>query len=304
MLHPQAAALAALWAEEPSVVDPGFDIESEREAARAAGLAEPRERVDHVADVDAGGVPARLYRPRVGADALVHLHGGGWVFGDLETHDAHCRRLANRTRRAVLAVDYRRAPEHPYPAASDDVDTAVAWLRHHGKQLGVRSSRPAVLGDSAGGQLALVAALRNPQFFSAAVLVYPCVDPAGAQPSYRTETGGLTAQEMDWFWGKYVPSANDRESPELNPLAADDATLTRMPPTLVLTAEHDPLVDEGERLAEALAAAGAPCVATRYLGMIHGFYGHPEVVDAAGAVLDHIAAFLDGSVSVAAVAAS
>jgi acetyl esterase len=124
VLHPQAIRAEALWATEPSVLDEGFDIERVRLDARAEGLGAPKQPVDVVADVDANGVPCRLYRPAEGTPLLVHLHGGGFVFGDLETHDAHCRRLAQTSGWAVLAVDYRRAPEFPYPAASDDVDTA------------------------------------------------------------------------------------------------------------------------------------------------------------------------------------
>jgi acetyl esterase len=124
VLHPQAIRAEALWATEPSVLDEGFDIDRVRLDDRAEGLGATKQPVDVVADVDANGVPCRLYRPAEGTPLLVHLHGGGFVFGDLETHDAHCRRLAQTSGWAVLAVDYRRAPEFPYPAASDDVDTA------------------------------------------------------------------------------------------------------------------------------------------------------------------------------------
>jgi acetyl esterase len=288
MLHPQAIRAEALWATEPSVLDEGFDIDRVRLHARAEGLEAAKEPVDVVADVDAGGVTCRLYRPAEGTPLLVHLHGGGFAFGDLETHDAHCRRLAQTSGWAVLAVDYRRAPEFPYPAASDDVDTVVDWLGSGGaRSLGVDTSRLAVVGDSAGGQLALVAAMRRP-VFSATALVYPCVDPSGSYPSYRTETGGLTGAEMDWYWRRYLPDGVVEGSSELSPI---DADLSGLPPTLLLTAEHDPLRDEGESLAAAMAAVGVTTVATRYLGMVHGFFRDPELFDASTAAVEQVCAW-------------
>ncbi len=288
MLHPQAERALALWTLDPRPGQPGFDLEERRAQALTAARLDNREQVDTVVEVDADGVPCRLYRPRPGAPVLVALHGGGWVLGELDTHDAHWRRVANRTGWAVLAVDYRRAPEHVYPAASDDVDSVLAWLGDQGEALDVDISRVAVVGDSAGGQLALVAARRNPGL-AAIGLVYPCVDPRGAQPSYRTETGGLTAAEMDWYWQRFTGA--DLSSEELHPLTAD---LRGLPPTLVLTAEHDPLRDEGERLAERLTAAEVPVTATRYLGMIHGFWRWPELFDAADVAVGQLAGFLDG----------
>lgn len=299
MLHPQSKAAVELWAQGPDITAPGFDPVGERLAAREFALAEPRPDVDHVVDVDAGGVPCRLYRPRVGAPLLIHLHGGGFVFGDLETHDAHCRRLAVATGWAVLAVDYRLAPEHVYPVASDDVDTAVGWATAHADELGVDAGRCAVLGDSAGGQLALVAAMRDPSRFEAAVLVYPCVDPSGSFASYATDPGALSTAEMDWFWSSYAPDPATRSLPELAPL---DGDLRDLPRTLVITAEHDILVDEGEALADRLAHSGVDVTGVRYLGMVHGFFPHPELFDAAGAAIAQVAVFLAGRPRDAAVA--
>jgi acetyl esterase/lipase len=290
--HPQAVKAEALWALEPSVTDADFDIEERRRSARAEGLAAAKQAVDHVADLDADGVPCRLYRPRVGAPVFVHLHGGGFVFGDLETHDAHCRRLAQSSGWAVLAVDYRRAPEHRYPAASDDVDTVIDWLQDHGSTLDVDVRQLSVVGDSAGGQLALVAALRRPVFASA-TLVYPCLDPRGSYPSYRSETGGINGAEMDWFWRAYLADADAAGSAELSPL---DADLSGLPPTLVITAEHDPLRDEGEALAEGVAEVGVPSACTRYLGMVHGFFGDPELFDASAIALAQVVAWANAQV--------
>jgi acetyl esterase len=287
-MHPQATAAQKLWAAGGSIADDGVDIAAERAAARTAGLAEAKDEVAAVVDVDANGVACRLYRPTVGAPVVVHLHGGGFVFGDLETHDAHSRRLALASGWAVLSVDYRRAPEHPYPAASDDVDTVVDWLSDNGRSLGVDAARVSVVGDSAGGQLALVAALRRPVFESVG-LVYPCVDPRGSYPSIQTETGGLTAAEMSWSWRSYLGPGGAAGIAELAPL---DSDLSSLPPTLVITAEHDPLRDEGEALAAAIAAAGVRCVGSRYLGMIHGFFRHPATFDAAPVAMAEVASWL------------
>jgi len=188
------------------VTDPGYDIAEQRRLALEQAAAEPREDVGHVLDVDADGVPCRLYLPSAGPTgtlpgAIVFLHGGGFVFGDLDTHDAQSRRMANRAGLAVLAVDYRRPPEHRFPAAPDDVDTAAAWLVGNGPAMGIDISRLVALGDSAGGNLALVAALRNPNLFAATVLVYPFVDPKLRFESYRREAGGLGAAEVAGVYG-------------------------------------------------------------------------------------------------------
>lgn len=298
MIHPQAERAAALWALDPSPGQPGFEVEARRERGRQAAAHDARESVEAVLDVDADGVPCRLYRPRAGAPLLLALHGGGWVFGEIETHDAHWRRVANQTGWAVMAVDYRHAPEHQYPAASDDVDTALAFARSGAHHLAIDGSLVGVAGDSAGGQLALVTALRNPGL-AAAVLVYPCIDRSGAQPSYRTLTGGLTATEMDWYWRAYTGTG--RAEAELDPLNAD---LSGLPPTLVLTAEHDPLRDEGELLAERIAGAGVSVTATRHLGMIHGFWRWPELFDAADVAVGQVAGFLNGVIAQPPIAAS
>jgi acetyl esterase len=271
------------------MLDPGFDIEATRARARADGLARTKEPVERVVDLDADGVPCRAYVPADALGIVLHLHGGGWAFGDLETHDAHCRRIANRTGRAVLSVDYRRAPEYPYPAAPDDVDAVVGWLKAADNEWGLDASRVAAVGDSAGGQLSLVAALRNPDVFDSLCLVYPVVSPPGRFASYDTVFGGLMPGEMDWYWDQYVPDADTRLLRDLNPL---DADLSGLPPTLLLTAEHDPLVDEGEALAAALAMSGVPVIATRYLGMIHGYFGDPLLFASSSHAVAQVAAFL------------
>jgi acetyl esterase len=288
-LHPQARAAVAAYAEEIPVFDPAFDLEASRSAARDLAATEPREPVDEVRDLDADGVRCRLYRPE-GADALVvHLHGGGFVFHDVDVHDAVARRLANRAGMAVLSVDYRRAPEHPFPAAPDDVDTVLGWLAREGAGLGLTGPLY-VHGDSAGGNLALVAALRNPGRFAGVALLYPFLDPRAGFDSYRTVADAFDAEEAAWYWRQYAADPADLANPDLAPLLSDQ--LGSLPPTLVVTAEHDPLRDEGEELVRLLAEAGVEVVGTRYLGQVHGFWRHPAVFDAAEPSMRQVVAFL------------
>ena len=289
MLFPEARRALELVAGETPVWTDGYDIAAARAQARAAAAAEPREEVAEVRDLDADGVPVRLYRPVGAADGLVvHLHGGGFVFNDVEVHDAAARRLANRSGTSVLSVDYRRPPEHRFPAAPDDVSTVVGWLDREAAGLGVGG--PAyVHGDSAGGNLALVAALRHPGRFAAVVLVYPFLDPRAGFESYRTRTDGFDPREAAWYWEQYAAPAS-YDDPDLAPLLSD--RLATLPPTLVVTAEHDPLCGEGEHLAGLLADAGVAVTATRYLGQLHGFWRHAAVFPAAEALLRQTAAFL------------
>lgn len=288
-LYPQARAAVAMAAGDVPVHDPSFDIEASRAQARAIAAAAPREEVAEVVEVDADGVRCRLYRPEGADGVVVHVHGGGFVLHDIDVHDAAVRRLANRTGMAVLSVDYRRPPEHRFPAAPDDVDTALGWLGREGAALGL--DLPVfVHGDSAGANLALVAALRNPGRFSAVALIYPFLDPSAGFDSYRTEAAGFDAADAAWFWAQYAASPADLTDPDLAPLLSD--RLGTLPPTFVMTSEHDPLRDEGEELARLLAEAGVVVVGTRYLGQIHGFWRHAEVFDAAEPLVRQTAAFL------------
>jgi acetyl esterase len=276
-LFRQAAHAVASYSTEPKVWE--VSIETQREAARLSAAREPKEEVGGVEDVDADGVPCRLYRPREvrpGVDGLVvHLHGGGFVFNEVAVHDAVCRRFANRSGLAVLSVDYRLPPEHRFPAAVDDVDTVLRWL---GRQDRDPAQATFVHGDSAGGNLALVAALRNPGLFDAVALIYPFLDPTQAFDSYDTAAEGFDREEAAWYWRQYAASEADLSDPDLAPLLSD--RLGTLPPTLVVTAEHDPLRDEGEELARRLDAAGVEVTATRYLGQTHGFWRHDAFTSA------------------------
>ena len=295
MLHPQARAALDLWAAGPQVTDPGFGpagIAAMRAAAVAAAQQEQKEPVARVEDVDADGVRCRLYVP---TDASLHavvvfLHGGGFVFGDLDTHDGQSRRIANRTGFAVLAVDYRRPPEHRFPAAPDDVDTVLRWLETDGHAHGLDTNAITVLGDSAGGNLALVAALRNPGLFSATVLVYPFLDPDVSRSTYDPVDGGLTRAEAQWYWEQYGGPADD---PDLAPLLSRRRRFTRiLEPVLVIAAEHDPLIEENHRLERRLRSVGVDVQLSTYPGMVHGFWRHPALFDAAEESLAEIADFL------------
>ncbi|MGN6251156.1 MAG: alpha/beta hydrolase [Marmoricola sp.] len=294
MLHPQARAALAEEEGYPPIDDPSTDIAAERAEAREGALAAPREDVAAVADLDAGGVPVRAYRPAgAGAEALpaiLHLHGGGFVFNDVETHDAVCRRLANRSGMAVVSVDYRRPPEDRFPAARDDVDAVVDWLLAGGAGAGIDTARLLVHGDSAGGNLALVAALRHPGVFRAAALIYPFIDARLRGASYDEPTGLWGRGEATWYWAQYASRPEDYDDPDFSPI--DSPLLHTLPPTLLVTAEHDPLRDEGELLASRIAEAGVVCVGTRYLGMLHGFWRQVEAFDAAEPLMRQVAGFL------------
>jgi acetyl esterase len=285
VLYPESRRAIELDASAVPVWTPGFDIAGSREEARRAAAAERREDVAAVEDVAADGVPVRLYRPRDRRPGLVvHVHGGGFVFHDVDVHDAAARRLANRTGLAVASVDYRRPPEHPFPAAPDDVDTAAAWLAE-------RYDGPLVAhGDSAGGNLALVAALRRPGRFAAVVLIYPFLDPTAGFESYRTVPDGFDPREAAWYWQQYASGPDDLTHPDLAPLRSD--RLGTLPPTLVVTAEHDPLRDEGEHLAALLAEAGVEVTATRCLGQVHGFWRQPDAFPAAEPLARLVAGFV------------
>lgn len=275
--------------------DPHTQLRFLRDAMEESNEAEsgPALPLPVVVDVDAGGVPCRLYASRVNAPVFVYAHGGGWCYGSIETVDRFCRRVADRSGCAVLSVGYRLAPEHVFPAALDDVETVLSYVRKEGADLGVDPSRLAVGGDSAGGQIVTVAARRQRDAATPLdyqVLIYPVIDPMLAAESYDELGGyGLDRASMRLAWETYVPDPGLRFGPDVAPLAAD---LTGMPPTLIITAEYDVLRDEGADYADALLAAGVPVVHVRYAGMNHGFARKLAVIDAARAAADQVAAAL------------
>ena len=289
-LHPQARVALGVQQYVPLSVRNLANVRrSMIEATPAEVGAGPRIRA--VVDLDAGGVPARLYRDRAGGaiPVILYAHGGGWVMGNLDTHDGLCRHLAATTGWAVLAVDYRLAPEHPHPAAADDMERALAWLRRTGAAAcGLHPGRVAVAGDSSGGHLAAVMARRardNGITLAGQVLLCPVIDPAADYPPL--DEYGLNRDEMRFFWDAYAPPGVDRTQPDLNPLCAD---LTGLAPAVVITAELDLLHAEGERYAARLLRADVPVVAARYQGLIHNFPRKLALFDAAHAALAQLAA--------------
>jgi acetyl esterase len=302
MLDPQAAALIALMAQRQ--IPPTHTLtpaEARRMYLERRFFSQPDPPV--VAEVralrSAGGVPLRMYRP-AGSDAaavlpvLVYFHGGGWTMGDLDTHDVLCRQLCNGAGVAVVSVDYRMGPEHRFPAAVDDCTEATRWVRAEAAALGVDAKRMAVGGDSAGGNLAAVVALvlRDASDASDAsdaddaalafqLLIYPATDMRCTAPSHTRNGQGyvLTADTVAYFRGHYMPDPSQWPDWRASPLLA--ANHSRLPPALVLTAGHDPLVDEGLAYADKLSAAGTACQYVCFERQIHGFLPMSRVLDEA-----------------------
>jgi acetyl esterase len=263
-----------------------------RAAARPPGPALPLVRDLSTADDGRPGLPLRLYRPATEPRPLVlYLHGGGFVLGDLESHDSICRRLALIADVAVLAVDYRRAPEHPGPAAVDDAVTAFGWAQGRPDELGAMAAAGIGLaGDSAGGALALLASVRlraggTPA--AALLLAYPNADMTLSEPSLRQEGHGwgLEADDVRWSVAQWIPDPARRADAELSPVHAE---LAGLPPTVIATAEHDPLRDEGRTLARLMRGAGVNVLLVPHPGLVHGFLGLAHISAAAGRAGDEL----------------
>ncbi|MDX3434165.1 alpha/beta hydrolase [Streptomyces sp. ME01-18a] len=252
-------------------------------------------RVHDVLIPGKAGVRARVYIPygEPPFACLVHFHGGGWVAGGLDTHDRPSRALAARSGCVVVTVDYRKAPEHPFPAAVDDAWAALAWVHEQADRFGVAADRIGVSGDSAGGNLAAVACLRSRDEQGPALrfqaLLYPLTDARCEAPSYLTNAVGYGVQAADLrrYWGLYLGGTSGLDHPYASPLRADD--LSGLPPALVVTAEYDPVRDDGERYAARLADAGVPVTLSRYEGMIHAFYLMGGVLSRTRDLVDEIA---------------
>jgi len=291
-LHPQARAALAAQPRAPLTVPNLAEVRASMVEAIPVEVGDGPP-VATVVNLDAGGVPARLYRDAAAdrAPVILYAHGGGWVMGNLDTHDGLCRNLVAASGWALLAVDYRLSPEHPYPAAIEDLTRALGWLRGEAEQrYALDPGRIAVAGDSAGGHLAAVLARRARDAgagLAAQILICPVIDPAVDYPPL--DDYGLDTEEMRFFWDAYAPPEVDRAQPDLDPLGAD---LAGLPPAVVVTAELDVLRDEGERYAAALLRAGVPVVAARYQGMVHNFPRKLALFDAAYAVVGQIAASL------------
>ncbi|MEM7253050.1 MAG: alpha/beta hydrolase [Pseudomonadota bacterium] len=267
---------------------------------RAGPAGEAVHRVEDIAIPGPGGeIPTRLYRPAGDAPApvIVFYHGGGWVIGDIETHDPVCRSLANAANAAVLSVDYRLAPEARFPAAADDCFAAYEWAVQNAGVLGGAADKVVVAGDSAGGNLAAVVSLmaRNREKVApkAQVLVYPVTNFDFGTQSYRDNGSGefgLGEASMRWFWDHYLGPDGDGGHPYASPMQCK--SLAGLPPALVITAEYDPLRDEAHAYADRLEAEGVPTSRTLYAGVVHGFLGQAAVVPEGRQAIVEIAEFV------------
>jgi acetyl esterase len=246
--------------------------------------------VDRTIPGPAGDLPIRLYRPSavaadVGLPALVYAHGGGWVFGNLDSHDVLCAQLAVEAGIAVLAVDYRLAPEARFPGAFDDVVAGLQWVTANGSSVGIDPARLAIGGDSAGGNLAAAVAIwardHGGPRLRLQVLAYPVTDAVARAESYRRyEDGyGLNAAAMEWFFDHYTPDKTTRGDWRVSPLRA--ASLAGLPPALVITAGYDPLRDEGRAYAFRLQQEGTVADLMEFGGMLHGFLSSPMLLHGA-----------------------
>lgn len=300
-LDPQAQSL--LEAMKATGLPPPFTLpvpEARRARRRQLVVDPPRVEIVKVEDDlvpgPLGGIPLRWYRPspRDGLPVTLYFHGGGWTVDDLDTHDHLCRRLASRSQAVVVSVGYRLGPEHAYPAAVEDAYAAAQWVLAVGREHGADPTRLAVAGDSAGGNLATVVALlcrdrRGPAVRFQA-LAYPVTDHWQAgRASYDQYAEGYTLSRdfMKWTFDNYLPDGFDRADPYVFPLRAPD--LSGLPPALIVTAEFDPLRDEGRAYAERLRAAGVAVEYVHLEDQMHGFLLQEAVVDRAREAVDHFA---------------
>jgi acetyl esterase len=296
---------------------PGLEQLSVTEArelmASLAPLTGPVEEVAAVEDITVPGphgpMAVRLYRPTGAAGAveeppplLIWFHGGGWVLGDLASADGTARLLSNGAGVMVASVDYPLAPEHPYPAPHQACYAAARWLSENAPAIGADPGRIAVGGDSAGGNLAAVTALlardRGGPPLRSQLLIYPCTDALMSYPSMVENAEGyfLTRAAMQWFYSHYLGAAQDAaKDPSVSPLYADD--LAGLPPALIITAQFDPLRDEGEAYGRRLQEAGVPVTVSRYDGQIHGFFGLTMVLDGGKQAMHESCAALNRALS-------
>jgi acetyl esterase/lipase len=249
----------------------------------------------------AGDIPVRIYTPAGKPNGiLVYFHGGGWVVGDLASHDYSCRALTNEAGCTVVSVDYRLAPEHKFPAGPEDCYAATQWVAKNAASLGSDADHIAVGGDSAGGNLAaaisLMARDRGGPRIRHQMLIYPVTDAAMDTPSQQEFTADgfvLSKLDMEWFWGHYLQNKKDGENPYASPIRAGN--LKNLPPAHIITASHDPLRDEGEAYGEALKKAGNKVKVKRYEGVVHGFFSLQAVLDQGKTATHDLAAEMNAS---------
>ena len=298
-LDPQMAEILERTRGAPAVADLTVAEARHTEAARLAGPPPSGEGLADVVDgavVGAGGgvVPIRVYRPpaRAARPILVYFHDGGWVLGGIAVSDRVCRALAAVTGCIVISVGYRLAPEHRFPAAVEDAHAATVWALVHAAELGGAPRRVGVAGEGAGGSLAAAVTLllraQRRHRLRLQLLMYPSTEVGSEMPSMseNAEGYGLTRRDLRWFAGHYLNRERDALNPLASPLRAEDHS--GLPPALIVTAEYDPLRDEGEAYAEKLRASGVAVKVRRYDGMIHGFLTYQEGSEVARAALAEI----------------
>jgi len=291
-LDPLAAQISAFMAADPgwqalTETHPALVREGLRAAAQPSGQPEMLHVADHAVPVTGGAITVRAYHPVESPRALiVWAHGGGFVLGSLEEADNFARALAAASSATVLSVDYRMAPEHRFPVAVEDVEAAVRWAHAHRAALASPQAALFVGGDSAGGNLATVVTRRLHVAeccpIAGNLLAYPNVDRPDAESLHRFEPPFLTLREIGWFLGHYLPDPALASHPDFAPLHAGN--LHVLPPTFILTAEHDLITEQAEAYGERLAAAGVPVETSRHAGMIHGFLTLDPFLPGAGGV--------------------
>jgi acetyl esterase len=306
-LHPQAKAIVEqLTAEGGKPIEQMTPAEVRAERARTAAaraaLAAPFQEVARVQDRTVPGpggpIPVRVYWPAEGSrlPLLVYFHGGGWMFGNIESVDRACRVLANGGRCVVVNVDYRLAPEHKFPAAAEDAYAVAEYVARRPEEFACDPGRIAVGGDSAGGNLAAAACLmardRGGPPLAFQLLVYPLTDYGDNRPSLEEHAAGplLTRTAIQYFWSHYVSSAEEGRHPYASPMNA--ASLEKLPPAMIITAECDPLRDQGEAYARRLEQSGVPVILERYNGAMHVFFQMGGALDTAREALADAAAAL------------
>jgi acetyl esterase len=238
-------------------------------------------------------LPIRIYRPsKVTERTIVYFHGGGWVLNFLDIYDASLSRLANKSGSTIISVNYQKAPEHPFPIPFDDCYATLLWVLQNATELAINTKKLGVAGDSAGANLAAAVALKardNDIAIAFQLLIYPCNDRNFETESYRTNaTGyGLSTQAMKWFWQQYLQGDAHNQNPYALPMRAEN--FSNLAPAIVITAEYDPLLSDGEKYVELLARDGVATSYKRYEGMIHGFFTNMAVTPAAGQAIDYSA---------------
>ena len=297
-LHPESQRFLDLLAANPRPEWHEMPVEESRKLFNSmVSVFGQGPELHAVEDRQMRGVPVRIYRPvrRDNSPVIVYFHGGGWVLGNVGTHDSVCRRLAATSGHVVISVDYRLAPEHKYPAALDDAYRVVEMVTEACSELGINGKRLYVGGDSAGGNLAAAVCAKardvsGPEI-AKQVLIYPVIESDFGTDSYTTFAAGygLTREGMQWYWAQYV----DRTDADTRYACLAGTRPTDLPPALVITAEYDVLRDEGEHYAARLRAGGVDVKLSRYDGMLHGFVHFAGMFEQAGKAIDEVAAYLN-----------